>query len=153
MMWFVHSIPTLISDPSVALSSLIQLVPHEEQSALSGSTNPLFDEDPINEYVEEVILLQHVSNSLRDLLNTRQELSLDLLATEVADIDLSREEEGTGRDGDKEVISPGVCGWGNQGRFRYFLRGVLKGRCFGDTSTAQGVDERDKIILKHPMFS
>lgn len=156
MEWFVNSIPAMASDPSVALSALFKLVPREkEEHTLSGgSSNPLFDEDPINEYAEDVVLLRHVSNCLRGVIKSRQELAhvdreivVDCLATKMADIKLTQE----------EAFPLGVSVWDNQRCFwnqvrQHFLQGAVRNSCL-DGATNQGTREQLHTDSKHPIFS
>ena len=157
MEWFVNSIPAMASDPSVAL---LKLVPREkdEDTLSGGASNPLFDEDPINEYAEDVVLLRHVSNCLRGVVKSRQELThvdrevvVDYLATKMADMKLTQEEHW------EEAFPLGVSVWDNQRCFwsqvrQHFLQGAVRNSCL-DGATNQGTREQLHTDSKHPIFS
>lgn len=143
MEWFVKSIPVMISDPHLSLSTLLQLVRGDPDDPLTNcSSNPLFDEDPINDYAEYVVLLQHVTSALRDLLTTHKELSHGL----VSDL--------FSQDGTIYDMNVSIPAWDNPKDFkklvrRHFLRSVLKKSDITTTKLKQDI----KSVHDHPIFN
>ena len=50
----------------MVLTSFLEKTPSVHKS----STNPLFDEDPVNDYEEKVVLMQHVMTTLKHCIET-----------------------------------------------------------------------------------
>ena len=75
--WFIASLPVLLRNLTTSFNILLSLLPPEVTSfqsmhTLSQDTPPspignlLFDEDPINDYSEDVVILQLVVRTLKD---------------------------------------------------------------------------------------
>ena len=155
--WFTKSIPVMVSDLGLALSTLLRLLPSDPQitsSHTSGPSNPLFDEDPINEYAEDVVIIQHITSCLKDTQRRhKQEFPvLDHLMADCLELNI----ELTASGGDKK--SPidrynGMSVWDNPQLFmavvrRHFLHRVL--RTTADFTA--GTEEHTIYAPIHPIF-
>ena len=144
--WFIESIPVIISDLDLALSTLLRLVPGDPDITSSGgSSNPLFDEDPINEYTEDVVLLQHITSCLRDTLNKRKELTQDLIMAHLNPKNPNI--GGLAAEGGEDYSQ--MSAWENPKLFmklvkRYLLQNVLR--------TSVRAKEQRGSTLTHPIF-
>lgn len=65
--FFVSSLPHLFPDND-CWELLLSLLPETSSEATPLPANPLFDEDPVNDYAEELVLLQYVVQEMRALL-------------------------------------------------------------------------------------
>lgn len=79
--WFVKSLPVLLRNPTISFDILLSLLPPDvvsfqsmhtlaQDSQPSPISNLLFDEDPVNDYAEEVVILQLVVRALEDIIST-----------------------------------------------------------------------------------
>jgi hypothetical protein len=154
--WFIKSIPAMISDLDLALSTLLRLVPGDLMiMSSSGPSNPLFDEDPINEYAEDVVLLQHIAGSLRDTLSKHKELPIQDLITDCLNPRPNNVTE-LGESSPSPLDAPGsslLSVWENPKLFmmlvrRHLLQGVLR-----TAGSLEGAEEKHiGSILVHPIF-
>ena len=157
--WFIKSIPKMISDLDLALSTLLHLVPGDLMiTSSSGPSNPLFDEDPINEYAEDVILLQHIASCLRDTLSKHKELPIQDLITDY----LNQEPNNVTKELGESSLSPSdapsssqlqLSVWENPKLFmmlvrRHLLEGILE--TAGSSEGREG--KHIGSILVHPIF-
>ena len=153
--WFIQSIPVMFSDLDLVLSTLLHLVPDDSViTSSSGPSNPLFDEDPINEYAEDVVLLQHVAGCLRDTLRKRIELpTQDLIIADYlnpkSNVNELASEGGNSEDSPR---SSQLSVWENPKLFmvlvrRHLLQGVLR-----TTGVSERTEEHTGSILLHPIF-
>lgn len=155
--WFIKSIPAMISDLDLALSTLLHLVPGDLAiTSSSGPSNALFDEDPVNEYAEDVVLLQHVASCLRDTLSKHkglptQDRIVDYLnpksddVTELASVGDSEDSSGS--------RSSRLSVWENPKLFmvlvrRHLLQGVMR----TTTGLSERTGEHTGSSLIHPIF-
>ena len=91
LQWFISSLPAMIKDDNVCFYTLLSLLPCTTSQARSstGRNNPLFDEDPLNDYAEDLVVLDHVikciDHVIIKLIDTHRLLKqhLDSLAKEV----------------------------------------------------------------------
>lgn len=61
--FFIDKLPLLVPDVDICFSVLLHLLP-EASEACKTSTNLLFDEDPLNDYAEELLVMKHVTRAL-----------------------------------------------------------------------------------------
>lgn len=77
--FFVASLPLLTPDKHVCLRLLLCLLPVSEQEMVVPA-NPLFDEDPVNDYVEQLVLMEYLVQTMEsviaELIKTK-EISLE----------------------------------------------------------------------------
>lgn len=153
--WFIKSVPTIISGLDLALSTLLCLVPGDPAMASSsGSSNPLFDEDPINEYAEDIVLLQHITGCLRDTLSKHKELPAQDLIIDYLDIKNPITELASDSKGDEDASgSDRFSVWENPKLFmmlvrRHLLQGVLR----TTASLSERTQEQQDSTLAHPIF-
>ena len=145
MEWFVRSIPEMIADPDLAFSTLLHLVPGGPEEPLNASSNPLFDEDPINEYAEDVVLLQHVSKCLGAMLHEHKVLPQRLILDCVSPKRPEGIKQTVEEDGDNSV-------WGNPKQFmklvkQYFLQGAVR-----NAGNIQETHNQEESTQRHPIF-
>lgn len=65
--FFVSSLPRLFSD-KMSWELLLSLLPEISPEAPPLPANPLFDEDPVNDYAEELVVMEHVVQEMQALL-------------------------------------------------------------------------------------
>lgn len=65
--FFISALPSLIPNPHTCWDVLTHLLPPETSSPAAVS-NPLFDEDPVNDYAEELILVEYLVKSLKGVM-------------------------------------------------------------------------------------
>ncbi len=157
--WFIELIPVMISDLDLALSTLLHLVPGDLMiTSSSGPSNPLFDEDPINEYAEDVVLLQHIAGCLRDTLSKHKELPIQDLITDCLN-PMSNNVTELGESLPSPSDAPGsslLSVWENPNVFmmlvrRHLLQGVLGTGANG--GLLEGTEEKHiGSIVVHPIF-
>ena len=151
--WFIQSIPVMFSDLDLALSTLLHLVPDDSAIASSsGPSNPLFDEDPINEYAEDVVLLHHVAGCLRDTLRKHKELPTQHLIADYLNPKSNVTELASEGDSEDFPHSSQLSVWENPKLFmvlvrRHLLQGVLR-----TTGVSERTEEHTGSILLHPIF-
>ena len=152
---FIKSIPKMISDLDLALSTLLHLVPGDLMiTSSSGPSNPLFDEDPINEYAEDVVLLQHIAGCLRDTLNKHKELPIQDLIGDY----LNPEPNNVIEELVESSLSPSDAGsslsvWENPKLFMMLVRRHLSQSVLGTAGLSEGREEKHiGSILVHPIF-
>ena len=149
MEWFIKSIPMMVPGlPELALSTLLYLIPNdlEEDPSDNNSSNPLFDEDPINEYAEDVLLLQHISRCLTDLFAKHKELTheliLDYLHTSTGSAKVSKRDE--------EV---NISIWENPKQFMTLVRWNFLQHTLEDVGSSTNNQENySALIHLHPIF-
>ena len=61
--FFITSLPQLIPNSDSCFDVLLSLLP-ENSHKVSTPLNPLFDEDPVNDYAEKLVLIEHLVKSL-----------------------------------------------------------------------------------------
>lgn len=71
--FFISSLPHLFPHPQTCWDLLLSLLPHTSSETPPLSTNPLFDEDPVNDYAEEHVSMQYVVEEMRGVLTKLQE--------------------------------------------------------------------------------
>lgn len=152
---FIKSIPKMISDLDLALSTLLHLVPGDVMiTSSSGPSNPLFDEDPINEYAEDVVLLQHIASCLRDTLSKHKELPIQDLIADYLNPEPNNVIEELG----ESSLSPSDAGsslsvWENPKLFMMLVRRHLWHSVLGTAGLSGGREEKHiGSILLHPIF-
>ena len=152
---FIKSIPKMISDLDLALSTLLHLVPGDLIITSSSSpSNPLFDEDPINEYAEDVVLLQHITGCLRDTLSKHKELPIQDLITDYLNPKPNNVIEELG----ESSLSPSdadssLSVWENPKLFMMLVRRHLSRGVLGTAGSSEGREEKHiGSILVHPIF-
>ena len=82
LQWFLHALPVMLEDKVQGYRVLLGLItPQSHENLLvEESSNLLFAEEPINNYKEELSLVQDVCSSLQQLLSAHsQELQSQLL--------------------------------------------------------------------------
>ncbi len=62
--YFLISLPCLIPDASTSFEVLVGLLPENKSEAPDAPSNPLFDEDPVNDYIEELVLIKYLVKGL-----------------------------------------------------------------------------------------
>ena len=152
---FIKSIPKMISDLDLALSTLLHLVSGDLIIPSSSSpSNPLFDEDPINEYAEDVVLLQHITGCLRDTLSKHKELPIQDLITDYLNPQPNNVIEELG----ESSLSPSdadssLSVWENPKLFMMLVRRHLSRGVLGTAGSSEGREEKHiGSILVHPIF-
>jgi hypothetical protein len=77
---FISSLPKLFPEPETCWGLLLSLLPQAtSRKTQSLPTNPLFDEDPVNDYAEELVSMRCVADELTGLLfHLRETKSLTL---------------------------------------------------------------------------
>lgn len=77
--FFISSLPRLFPNPQSCWELLLSLLPQTSSEIPSLPVNPLFDEDPVNDYAEELVLMQYVVEGVRvQLLELRESESFSL---------------------------------------------------------------------------
>ena len=66
--FFILQLPCLILDANTCFDVLLSLLP--ENSNTEKDLNSLFDEDPLNNYAEDLVLLKHIVVSLEAVIGT-----------------------------------------------------------------------------------
>ena len=155
--WFIKSVPAMISDLNLALSTLLHLVPGDSVITSSSSlSNPLFDEDPVNEYAEDVVLLQHIASSLRDMLSKHKELHAQDLIADYLDPKLNVTElasEGDSEDSPRPGSSQlSISVWGNPKLFMMLVKRHLLQDVLRSAGLSKRTEEHTGSILVHPIF-
>ena len=147
----------MISDLNLALFTLLHLVPSDSvTTSSSGLSNPLFDEDPVNEYAEDVVLLQNIASTLRDMLSKHKELNAQDLIADYLDPKLNVTELAS--EGDCEDSSrPGssqlsVSVWGNPKLFMMLVRRHLLQDVLRSAGLSERTEEHTESNLVHPIF-
>lgn len=147
----------MISDLDLALSTLLHLLPGDPDTTTLSSvpSNPLFDEDPINEYAEDVVLLQHITGCLRDTLSEHKELPAQDLITNYVDPN-NQNITGLSCGGENAPGYSQLSMWENPQLFmmlvrRHLLSGVLRNRTTGLSEKTQK-QQSSMYTLIHPIF-
>lgn len=74
--FFIRFLPKLVMDGGSCFELLLSLLPEAAPSDPAASSNPLFDEDPLNDFAEDLVVLEHVVQSLEgvvtELTRTKQ---------------------------------------------------------------------------------
>lgn len=65
--FFISSLPRLF--PKTSWDFLLSLLPETSSNPPSLPANPLFDEDPVNDYAEELVVMKHVVQEMQALLS------------------------------------------------------------------------------------
>ena len=148
--WFIKSIPAMISDLDLALSTLLHLVPGDQViTSSSGPSNPLFDEDPVNEYAEDVVLLQHIAGCLRDTLSEHKELLTQDFITDYLNPKSNVAKLASEGDGEDSPGSSRLSVWKNPKLFMMLVRRHLFQGVVGTTGLSERTEEHTVI---HPVF-
>ena len=147
MVLFIESIPTMIADPNLALSTLLCLVPNNLELLPDASSNPLFNEDAVNEYAEDVVILQHVTNCISRMINTHKEFPHHFISDCLTPLVTK----------DEQYSPVNISIWENPRQFmklvrEHYLRSVLE-----DSSRCSSTSVTDKMEISalsrvHPIF-
>ncbi len=65
--FFITFLPQLVAERSVCFEVLLSLLPEGPPSGQPPYQNPLFDEDPLNDYAENLVVMEHVAHALRSV--------------------------------------------------------------------------------------
>lgn len=131
MEWFIKSIPALIPNlPDLALSTLLHLLPDDLGDPTDSSSNLLFDEDPINEYTEDVVVLQHICSCLRGMLAKHEELISHQLILDHLD---TKSEKLSKKDEDSSSVN--ISAWENPKQFMKRVRCNLLHSALGNVES------------------
>ena len=122
--------------PDLALSTLFHLLPNDSGDVADSSSNPLFDEDPVNEYIEDVVVLQHISSCLRCLLANHDELLSHELILDHLD---TKSEKASQKDEDS--FSVNISAWENPKQFMKLIRCNLLQSVLGSVDSATNKEE------------